>query len=80
MVLDFVPFHICLQLQIFRGIDTNIAKIDQAVFDLPLDGIRIDEQHKNEHNARSASPGVPSLSLTMYPFSIPSLILTTHSE
>ena len=47
---------------------------------LPLDGIRIDEQHKNEYNARSASPGVPNLSLTMYPFSIPSLILTTHSE
>ena len=33
---DFVPFHICLQLQIFRKFDTNIAKIDRAVFDLSL--------------------------------------------
>jgi len=36
VVKVFVPFHICLQLQIFRKIDTNFAKIDWAVFDLSL--------------------------------------------
>jgi len=28
IVQNFVPFHICLQLQVFRNIDTNFAKID----------------------------------------------------
>jgi len=47
---------------IFSKIDTNVAKTDRAVFDLsllwhflPLDGILIDEQHKNVFKSRSAS-------------------------
>ena len=54
--------HMLTPTIIFSKIDTNVAKTDRAVFDLsllwhflPLDGILIDEQHKNVFKSRSAS-------------------------